>query len=125
MSASNGNREGDVTPDAEIYCMGKYRVVAASAGQEDAPESSATWKCLDAIQGIGEVFTGYEFSGEQDWNEDSVNLTLASNAEMTVKFSVPEDPDMFKEESTELFLLIGLNWLSESDDCKFVVEING
>ena len=44
---------------------------------------------------------------------------------MTVKFRVPDDPAMLESESTELFLLMGLNWLSETEDCKFEVQING
>ena len=130
MSSSN---RGDVTPDAEIYCLGKYRVVASSevdAEQEGVDEenivpTTMAWKCFEAIEGIGDVFTGYEFSGEQDWNDDSINLTHPDNAEMTVKFRVPDDPSMLESESTDLFFLIGLNWLSETDECKFEVEING
>ena len=41
---------------------------------------------------------------------------------MTVSFKVPNN--VLDDDSTELFFLIGLNWLSESDDCKFEVLIN-
>ena len=34
-------------------------------------------------------------------------------------------PDhILNADSTEIFLLIGLNWLSESEDCKFEIHIN-
>lgn len=80
------------------------------------------WKSVESVEGIEDVFTGYDFSGDSDWNDDSVNLHQPGNAEMTVSFKVPNN--VLDDDSTELFFLIGLNWLSESDDCKFEVLIN-
>ena len=81
------------------------------------------WKCVDQIEGIADVFTGYDFSGASDWNNDSINLSHPDNADMSVQFRVPEG--ILEAASSELFLLIGLNWLSETEDCKFEVQLNG
>ena len=32
------------------------------------------WKSVERVEGIEDVFTGYDFSGDSDWNDDSVNL---------------------------------------------------
>ena len=59
-------------------------MATTSESAENAP--TMAWKCIEIVEGIEEVFTGYDFSGNSDWNEDSINLTQPDNAEMTVSF---------------------------------------
>ena len=102
--------------------MGKYAVTASAASESaESNTPNRTWTCAETVEGLDDVFTGYSFSGEADWNEDGINLAQPDNAEMSVKFKLPEH---ITDKAEQLFLLIAMNWLSESDDCKFETMIN-
>mgnify|MGYP001021811122 CR=1 FL=1 len=49
------------------------------------------WKCVERVEGVEDVFTGYGFSGVAYWNDDSINLSYPDNAEMIVEFKVPDN----------------------------------